>query len=137
MRKWILLFTCALGACVAKDIHGPRPLKPQELAIAPYSPAWTEEMTGSLAYENGCLLFRDDRAGAPFTPIWPVGSVFNGTSVIFHSPGKADQPTIINEHITIAVRPADWSSLDPAYYAPFRNQCAASPVFVTALRPAD
>jgi hypothetical protein len=137
MRKSGLLAFLVLQACVAGGQHGIRPLRPLELAVAPYSESVTARLTGSLMYEEGCLLFRQDGIQARILPIWPTGSVFNGTSVIFHQPGKADQPVLIGEQLVIEGEAQQWLAMSSATYAPFQRQCGAQPFFVSRIRPAD
>lgn len=134
MRKAGLVLLVLLSGCMRQG--GIRPLRPQELAIAPYQELITRQVTGSLMYERGCLLFRDDETTARLMPIWPEGSVFNGTSVIFHQPAKADQRIVIGEEIQIEGRAAEWKDLS-TYYAPFSNQCGGRPFLVSKVRPAD
>lgn len=137
MRKAGLASICLLGGCVAAGHGRIRPLRPLELAMAPYSETVTEARTGSLMYEGGCLLFRDDAGEGPLLPVWPYGSIFNGTSVIFHSPGKADQPVLVSQHFVMAGQRLPWSALAAGTYAPFQHQCAAQPFLVSQVRPAD
>jgi hypothetical protein len=83
MRKpGLLLPFLLIGACAKNDVI--RPLRPLELATSLYSPTASAALTGSLMYERGCLMFRDGSSTRVMLPIWPDGSVFNGTSVIFH-----------------------------------------------------
>jgi hypothetical protein len=88
-------------------------------------------------YEGGCLLFREDQTKAHFLPVWPTGSIFNGTAVTFHQPGKADQPVLIGEELVIEGQPSAWSALSPPTYAPFKQQCTAQPFLVSRIHPAD
>lgn len=134
MRKASILIALLLGGCMHS--HGIRPLRPLELATAPYLDRIVEAHAGSLMYEGGCLLFRDDQTAERFLPIWPDGSVFNGTSVIFHQPAKADQRIIIGEESVLEGQAAGWPALSAAYL-PFRHQCSAQPFFVSSVRPAD
>jgi hypothetical protein len=135
MRKaWLLaLVLLAQGA----SSRGVRPLRPQELAVVPYQEIVTASLTGSLMDEGGCLLFRDDATKQHYLPVWPIGSIYNGTSVIFHQPAKADQRLVIGEEFLMEGRPVQWSALDAAYYEPFRRQCGTTPFLVTAIRPAN
>jgi hypothetical protein len=137
MPKAGLLAFLVLQACVAGGQHGVRPLRPLELAVAPYVGTITGGFTGSLMYEDGCLLFRDDANRTRLLPVWPAGSVFNGTSVIFHQPGKADQPILVGEQIMMQGVPQQWLALAQTTYAPFQHQCRAQPFFVSKIRPAD
>jgi hypothetical protein len=88
-------------------------------------------------YEGGCLLFRNDEGGPPLMPVWPTGSVFNGTSVIFHQPGKSDQPVLVSEEFVMEGQSLSWSALSAATYSPFQQQCAAAPFMVARVRPAN
>lgn len=137
MRLAFLLVLAFLGSCASYGNHGVRPLRPLELATAPYQENVTASRPGSLLYEGGCLLFRDDQSPARLLPVWPTGSIFNGTSVIFHQPGKADQPVLVGEEFVIEGRPAQWPDLQPTFYGPFQHQCAAQPFFVSRVHPAD
>jgi hypothetical protein len=137
MRKFCLLAFLAIGGCVSNGHNGIRPLRPLELATAPYNGAVASVRTGSLMYEGGCLLFREDRFDARLLPIWPTGSIFNGTSVIFHEPGKADQPILIAQQFVMEGRALSWDELRGIAYAPFEHQCGGQPFMVARVRPAD
>lgn len=130
------LAALALTPGCASNLHrGIRPLRPLELATGPYDGIITASPTGSLMYEGGCLLLRVDGSRAPLLPIWPDGSLFNGTSVIFHEPGKASQPIILEQEVVVQGRPIAWNQLSG--YAPFERQCRAEPFLVSKVRPAD
>src|SRR5947199_4681861 len=135
MRK--LTFLAAAVLLEGCATHGVRPLRPQDLAVAPYQETITAALTGSLMYEGGCLLFRDEASSARLLPVWPIGSTFNGTSVIFHEPGKAEQRVLVGEEFTMSGQPIAWSTLAASTYAPFHNQCRAQPFFVSGVRPAN
>jgi hypothetical protein len=137
MRLALLPGLALLAGCASYSSQGVRPLRPLELATAPYQEAVTSSLTGSLMYEGGCLLFREDRTKAHFLPVWPTGSIFNGTALTFHQPGKADQPVLVGEELEIEGQPSPWSALPPATFAPFQQQCAAEPFLVSRVRPAD
>jgi hypothetical protein len=124
-----------VAGCASNLHHGIRPLRPLELATGPYDGAIAASLTGSLMYEGGCLLFRPDGGQAALLPIWPNGSVFNGTSVIFHDPGKASQPIIIEQEVVIEGRSIGWAQLPG--YEPFESQCRVEPFLVSKVRPAD
>lgn len=127
-----------LASCATSYPHrGIRPLRPLELATAPYTDNVTDALSGSLLYEGGCLLFRDERSKALLLPVWPSGSIFNGTAVIFHAPGKTDQPILVTQELVIEGARQQWPSLEVATYAPFQQQCHAPPFFVSRVRPAD
>lgn len=134
-RRMIVAGLLALAGCAESGHHGPRPLRPLELATSSYQSAVNSSLTGSLMYEGGCLLFRDQTSGTSLLPIWPDGSIFNGTSVIFHEPGKASQPILIEQQILLQGRILPWSELPG--YLPFQTQCRAEPFLVSKVRPAD
>lgn len=131
---WILLLS--LSGCVSSG-PGIRPLRPLELATAPYQPTVAEQLNGSLVYEGGCLLFREDQTNRLLLPVWPTGSIFNGSSVIFHEPGKADQPVVMAEQFVMGGTAVPWTQLAAAHYAPFQAQCRALPFLVSEVWPAD
>jgi hypothetical protein len=135
MRNAGILLALMLTSCVSHG--GIRPLRPLEIATEPYQETVTATLTGSLMYEGGCLLFRDEESTARLTPVWPAGSIFNGTSVIFHQPGKADQPVVVGEEFMMEGQPLQWSGLSAGAYSPFQQQCAAQPFMVARVRPAD
>jgi hypothetical protein len=137
MRKTGLALICLLAGCVPRWHGGVRPLQPLEVAASSYSDRVIEEHTGSLMYEGGCLLFREDGGANRLHPIWPAGSIFNGTSIIFHSPGRVDQPILIAQHVVLGGERFPWAALSHDYYAPFRHQCGAEPFVVSEVRPAD
>jgi hypothetical protein len=137
MRRAGLIALSLLGACEAHTDTGVRPLRPLELATSTYEEAVTASMTGSLMYEDGCLLFREEGSGARLLPVWPAGSIFNGTSVIFHRPGKADQPVLVSQEIVMEGLPGQWSVVTAPAYDPFEHQCVAQPFFVSRIQPAD
>lgn len=131
----VLAVTLPLGACVTHG--GVRPLRPLEIATAPYQQVATTALTGSLMYEGHCLLFRDEASGALLLPVWPDGSTFNGTAVLFHQPGKADQRVMVAEEFRMDGQALQWTSLLGEAYAPFQRECAMPPFFVSRVRPAD
>jgi hypothetical protein len=89
-------------------------------------------------YEGGCLLFHEEETGALVMPVWPSGSSFNGTAVLFHHPGKMDQRIVVAEEFQMAGEPLEWGALGNEAYQPIQHQCGAySPFFVSAVRPAD
>jgi hypothetical protein len=136
MRKAGLLIFLLLGACMSTH-SGIRPLRPLEIATAPYQQVATIAMTGSLMYEGNCLLFRDEDSKALLMPVWPSGSTFNGTAVLFHQPGKADQRIMVAEEFRMDGQSLEWASLMSEAYSPFEHQCGMQPFFVTRVRPAD
>jgi hypothetical protein len=136
MRKVGLAVILLLGGCLNRG--GIRPLRPLEIATAPYQQVATTALTGSLMYEGGCLLFRDEASHALLMPVWPAGSMFNGTALLFHHPGKSDQWVTIAQEILIQGQPIQWGALGTRPYQPFHYQCGAyPPFFVSSLRPAD
>lgn len=136
MRRAGLFGILMLAACTTHS--GIRPLRPLEIATAPYQEDAPAALAGSLMYEGGCLLFHDDESKAISLPVWPVGTTFNGTSVRFHKPGKADQLLTINEEFVMAGRPREWGVLGAATYRPLQHQCGAyQPFFVALIRPAN
>jgi hypothetical protein len=134
MRKATLCLLMLPGACASGGVH---PLRPLEIATAPYHQTVTAALVGSLTYESDCLLFRDEATGAYVMPVWPIGSRFNGTALLFHEPGKADQRIMIAEAVMLEGQPLPWSTLSGAPYEPFHRQCAARPFFVSSARPAN
>ena len=135
MRRFGPFGSLALAGCVSHSVHS---LQPESLATAPYQSLVTDTYTGSLLYEGGCLLFRDDQNKVQVMPVWPSGSVFNGLSVIFHHPGKAEQRIVVGEEFQMEGQPISWNALTGPAYAQFQRQCGASaPFFVSRLRPAN
>lgn len=96
-----------------------------------------ESHTGSLLYEGGCLLFADGEKSGRWLPIWPDGSIFDGTLVTFHQPAKDDQRIAVAEEFVMSGEPLTWKQLPSARYAPFARQCQAQPFVVSEVRPAD
>ena len=135
MREAGLILCVLLGNGCAT--HGVRPLRPLEVPTAPYQDRIATSAIGTLMYEGGCLLFRDEATKARLMPVWPTGSTFNGTSVFFHQPGKAEQRIVLGEEFLMEGQSMPWPTSLPAYYAPFQRQCAAQPFFVSAIRPAN
>jgi hypothetical protein len=137
MRNYCLIAALLLEGCVANGHNGIRPLRPLELATSPYEGKIASAHTGSLMYENGCLLFREDESEARFLPVWPTGSIFNGTSVIFHEPGKTDQPVLVAQQFVMEGSALSWAELQGIAYAPFEHQCGSQPFAVAKVRLAD
>lgn len=136
MRKACLALLVVLQGCVSQG--GIRPLRPLEIATAPYRDVSTTAVTGSLMYEGGCLLLRDDRTHALLMPVWPLGSSFNGNALLVHHPGKSDQWVTIAQELLVSGEPYQWATFDPVYYRPFEHQCGGyAPFLVTTVRPAD
>jgi hypothetical protein len=134
MRKATLIVVLLLVSCAPQGI---RPLRPYELATAPYHSGEGESLVGSLMYEGGCLLFRSEDGTKQVLPVWPTGSIFQESLVTFHRPGKADQQVVVGQEILLTGQKAEWSSLDAATYDRFHHQCGSQPFFVTAIAPAN
>lgn len=124
-----------LAGCV--ETHGIRPLRPLEIPLAPYSGVVTAALTGSLMYEGGCLLFRDEDNRTQLMPVWPYGSTFNGTSVTFHVPGKAEQRVIVGEELLIAGQPIDGRRFPDTRIPLHERQCGRPSFAVLGVRPAN
>jgi hypothetical protein len=137
MRKAYLPAFLMLGGCF-NNHPAVRPLRPLEIATAPYQPLATTALTGSMMYEGGCLLFRDEHSGSLLMPVWPAGSSFNGTALLYHLPGKSDQWVAVAQEVLLYGQPLRWGSLAAISYQPVEHQCGAyPPFFVTNVRPAD
>jgi hypothetical protein len=134
MRTIYLIFVILLQGCASSEI---RPLRPNELAVAPYHEAGSKSLVGSLMYEGNCLLFEDEDRSVRLLPIWPTGSRFEESLVTFHRPGKADQRVPVGEEIRLDGESADWAELASAGLASFQHQCGGEPFFVTAITPAN
>ena len=134
-RTAILATALTLGGCLSHP--GVRPLRPLEIATAPYHQVATTALTGSLMYEGDCLLFREEDSGALLLPVWPTGSSFNGTAVLFHQPAKSDQRLLISEQFQMEGQPLQWTTLAADTYAPFQRECGMQPFFVSRVRPAN
>jgi hypothetical protein len=138
MRKAALVAFLMLGGCIFNEHPAVRPLRPLEIPTAPYWPIATDTATGSMMYEGGCLLFRNEQTQEILMPVWPQGSSFNGTALLYHLPGKADQWLAISQEVLIYGQPLPWDSLARTTYEPFQHQCGAyAPFFVSNVRPAD
>lgn len=137
MRKVGLLILLLLEGCMS-DHPKIRPLRPLEIATAPYQDVATTVLTGTLMYEGDCLIFRDEKSRQLLTPVVPDGSTFNGSALLFHLPGKSDQWLSINQELLITGEPLDWTKFGSVDYEPVHHQCGAFPPFlVTNVRPAD
>jgi len=134
MRLAAFVWPLVLAGCVS---NGVQPLRPLEISTAPYTPVITATPTGSLAYERGCLLFYDDAAKQVLAPIWPEGTIFNGTSIIFHKPGRADQPFVLNQEVMLSGQPLTWSTVPGPRATLFQRQCGGIPFAVADVRPAN
>lgn len=137
MRKALLLAIFLTAGCMSNQ-PAVRPLRPLEIATAPYQPLAMTALTGTLMYEGGCLLFRDEQSGAILMPVWPAGSSFNGTALLYHLPGKSDQWVAVAQEVMLSGQPIGWTTLGARPYRPFHYQCGAyAPFFVSSVRPAD
>jgi hypothetical protein len=134
MKRAVFILITLLGGCASHGVHSLRPL---EIPIAPYNGIATAALTGSLMYEGGCLLFRDDAKRVQLVPVWPDGSTFNGTSVIFHEPGRADQRIILGEEILLDGQPVQWSRVPGQRIVLHQRRCAGEPFAVLGVRPAN
>lgn len=138
MSRAMLAALLMLGGCTFNNHPAVRPLRPLEIPTAPYQPMATTALTGTLMYEGGCLLYRDEESGALLLPVWPAGSSFNGTALSYHLPGKADQWIAVSQEMLLYGQPLRWQTLGVPTYQPFQRQCGAyPPFFVTNVRPAD
>jgi hypothetical protein len=134
MKLVVFVWPLLLAGCVS---NGVQPLRPLEIATAPYSPIITASPTGTLAYEHGCLSFYDDARTQILAPIWPEGTIFNGTSLVFHKPGRADQPIVLNEEFVLSGRPLTWPTVPGPRASLFQRQCGGTPFAVADVRPAN
>ena len=134
MRKFCLIGLLLLQGCAS---IGVRPLRPNELAIAPYREHGDQSFVGSLMYEGGCLLFEDEGKTVRVLPVWPTGSTFEESLITFHKPGKAEQRVMVGEEIRLQVELMDWPGAQDPRLAPFEHQCGSRPFFVTAMTPAN
>ena len=128
------LLALLLGGCVSNGVH---PLRPLEIPTAPYFGVVTARMTGTLTYDGGCLLFRADDRRAQLVPIWPNGTTFNGTSVIFHQPGRMDETIIINEEFQMSGDPVQWARLPGSRIPLYQRACPGLAFAVAGVRPAN
>lgn len=127
----------ALTGCMANRPEPIRPVRALDIPRSAYDGNVVEQLTGTLAYEHECLMFRDDNGGPLLTPVWPEGSSFDGTSVKYHEPGRVEEPILIAQHFVMGGRRVAWRQLASPAYAPFQNQCRGAPFLVSAIRPAD
>jgi len=134
MRGSVLPALLVLSSCASRGVH---PLTPQDLVTAPYQRTVAAAHTGSLLYDGGCLVFRDDQETVQLMPVWPDGSVFNGTTLTFHQPGKSDQLIVVAQEIQIEGQPFEWSALSASAYGRVHQQCGGEPFFVARVRPAN
>jgi hypothetical protein len=134
MKRVLAWSVVVLAGCVSHSLH---PLRPLEIATAPYNGVPTADLTGSLMYEGGCLLFRDEGNRVQLMPVWPDGSRFNGTSVTFHEPGKTEQRIIVGEEFVMAGQPLQWSRLPSPRSPIFARECGREPFAVLGVHPAN
>ena len=136
MRLIVVAGLLALSDCMT-NTGGPHPLRPHDLATGPYQSVATAAYTGSLMYEGGCLLFRDEADKVQVLPVWPYGSVFNGSFVTFHRPGKTDQRLVVGEEVQLEGQPVAWPVLAGPAYEPFQKQCGSPAFVVSRVQPAN
>jgi hypothetical protein len=134
MTRPAIIAALLLSGCVS---HGVHPLRPLEIPTARYNGVITTGLTGTLMYEGGCLLFRDDAKRVQLVPVWPDGSLFNGTSVIFHEPGRADQRIVVGEEFLMEGQPLQWSRVPGPRIVLHQRRCAGEPFTVLGVRPAN
>jgi hypothetical protein len=123
-----------LSGCASNGVQALRPL---EILTAPYQGVITRALTGSLMYEGGCLLFRDEGDHFRLFPVWPNGSIFNGTSVTFHEPGKAEQQVVVGEEFLMQGQPVPWSRIPNPRIALYQQRCGGEPFAVLGVHPAN
>jgi hypothetical protein len=134
MKRAFSALALVLGGCATHSVH---PLRPLEIATAPYNGIPTAALTGSLMYEGGCLLFRDEDNRLQLMPVWPDGSSFNGTSVTFHEPGKTEQRIIVGEEFLMEGQPLQWSRVPDPSAPLFAQKCSREPFAVLGVHPAN
>ena len=134
MKSVLIASPLLLAGCVS---NGVQPLRPLEIATAPYNPVITAAPTGSLAYEHGCLLFYGDARTQILAPIWPEGTIFNGTSLIFHKPGRADEPIVLSQEFVLSGQPLTWPTVPGPRASLFQRQCGGTPFAVADVTPAN
>jgi hypothetical protein len=134
MRPAVFITVLLFAGCAS---HGVHPLRALEIPTAPYNGIVTTALTGSLLYEGGCLLFRDDGKHLQLVPVWPDGTTFNGTSVIFHEPGKADQRIVVAEEFLMQGQPLEWRYVPGQRTVLHQRQCGGVPFAVLGIRPAN
>jgi hypothetical protein len=135
-RLFLLIAAGACASCVANG-SSVRPLRPLEIAVAPWHDGGTDQVLGALQYEGSCLLVREDVSGRLLHPVWPIGTTFNGTSVMFHRPAKADTRVVIPEETFFTGTVTNWASLPELASRPFETTCGALPFLVTTVTPAN
>ena len=134
MRKICLVGVLLLQACASGQV---RPLRPNELATAPYHESGTQTFVGTLMYEGNCLLFEDEDKTVRILPVWPHGSTFEESLVTFHQPGRLEQRVMVGQEIQLKGEKSDWTALADTHLAPFEHQCGSQPFFVSGMTPAN
>jgi hypothetical protein len=140
MRKAGLVLLVLLAGCAMNQNSGVRPLRPLrplQIPTGPFLDSTAEALQGTLMYEGGCLIFRDDVSRGHLLPVWPYGTVFNGTSIIVHLPGKAEQRLVLAQEFVMYGHRVPWANLPPADFAAFQRQCGSEPFAVRSVRPAN
>jgi hypothetical protein len=136
MRKAAMIALVALSGCLAHP--GMRPLRPLEIATAPYQDVTTAALTGTLMYEGGCLLFRDEQSRVIFMPVWPADHNFlrdRQQLVRLSRQVKGHRAAV---EAGPGGQPIAWGTLGTPTYQPLQHQCGAyRPFFVSFARPAD
>jgi hypothetical protein len=108
-----------------------------EIPTAPYLGIESARLSGTLTYQGQCLLFRSDANQVQLIPVWPDGTRFNGTSVIFHQPGRMDQPLLMNEEFLMSGKPVQWAGIPGPRTPVHQRQCGGTPFVVASIRPAN
>jgi hypothetical protein len=134
LKRILLASVVLLAGCESHLVH---PLRPLEIPTAPYYGIASTSLTGSLMYEGDCLLFRDEGNHLQLMPVWPDGSTFNGTSLTFHEPGKAEQRIIVGEEFVMAGLPVRWSQVPSPRAEVYAQQCRRRPFAVLGVHPAN
>lgn len=88
-------------------------------------------------YEGGGLLFRDDEKRLQLVPVWVEGSILNGTSAIFHEPGRAEQRVVLGEEFLMEGQPPQRSRVAGSRLALHQRRCGGEPFAVLRVRPAS
>src|SRR5258708_29239365 len=134
MRPVAIILALLIAGCASPGVQ---PLRPLEIPTAPYNGITTTALTGTLMYEGGCLMFRDDDKRIRLVPVWPEGSSFNGTSALFHEPGKADQRIVVGEEFFMEGQPLQWLRVPGPRIVLHQRRCGGEPFAVLGIRPAN
>jgi hypothetical protein len=134
LKRALLVVLFPFAGCASPGVH---PLQPLEIATVPYKGIPTTAYAGSLMYEGGCLLFRDEHDRMRLFPVWPDGTTFNGTSVFFHEPARAEQRIVLTEEILLEGQPLVWSNLPGPRIPLHQQRCGGTPFAVLRVRPAN